>query len=136
MGKGVRLREQRKKRNKELVGASEIFKVNKEVLDDESKLKMNHGYWCMGYFWSHDLVIVEPFLVVKTSKGLVIQNLKEKDMEFYEANYLLNGKDTTKYFYVDRVTALEACEAVENRNNLFEGFAGFMSDKELKEAIL
>lgn len=127
MSKGERLRGKRNRKSSEekldIVGQTK-----------ENKLKLNHSYWCTGYYWNHDVILVEPFLVVVGVKCFIIQNLVPSDIEYYTAQQLLRDQGT-RYFFEDRVHAIEALEHIENASILMSAYSEFMTDEDLKRVV-
>lgn len=99
-----------------------------------NKVKDNHSYWITGYYWKHDTVVVEPFNAVRRFGTWTILNIKEDEMDFWEATALIKGNGTMLIFE-DRVIAMDACEAIENNAILLESFAKFMTEEDLVEYV-
>lgn len=128
MSKGNRIKKQRKALTGNVAQSGMIVPINIE------DTKLSHAYWVCGYFWDHDMVLVEPFLVVKLSVGFAITNLNPVDIDYYQATRILSGGGTMLIFE-DRVMALDACEAIENQNVLLESFSGYMTDEQLVDYL-
>lgn len=130
MGKGARLkREKQRKALTERFGDVEVI-----TPVDESKVRYGQSYWVTGYYWKHDMVLVEPFCANYTSAGWEVTNLEKTDLSYYEAKLLMTGEGT-RLLFEDRVMALRACEAIEGQNTLLESFATYMSAEELSEYL-
>lgn len=128
MGKGNRIKRQRKAHTATLNQSEVITPI------DMKDVKNHHSYWVCGFFWDHDMVLVEPFFANKLPVGWEVTNLSKSDIEYYHATRILSGGGTMLIFE-DRVMALEACEAIENQNILLESFATYMDDKQLLDYI-
>ncbi|AYD82382.1 hypothetical protein HOU35_gp087 [Acinetobacter phage vB_AbaM_B09_Aci05] len=129
MGKAARLKRQRKARVAILQKRGTITPIDIEKVKSGP---MGAAYWVTGYFWEHDVKIVEPFCVVNKFGNLNITSLGIGDMEFYEARKLLKSPNNILIFE-DRVAALDACQALHNEKELLEGFMEFMPREDFKE---
>lgn len=128
MGKAARLKRQRNARMEREREKGMIVPLDpKDVCDGFS-------YWVTGYFWMHDLILVEPFCVVRSFGEWKVTNLATDDIDYHNAQRLIGG-DGTMMFFEDRVQALRACEAIEQQNILLSSMAEYMSPEEIKEAI-
>lgn len=128
MSKGSRLKRQR---------MADVAKVDETGIITPipvNKLKQGYSYWITGYFWRHDTIIVEPFCAVNNLGTWEITNLDKNDMDYWDALTLLKGEGTMLPFE-GRVTAMDACEAIENQKVLLEGFAKFMTNDQLAEYV-
>lgn len=97
---------------------------------EQEKVPNGYSCWICGYYWDHDMVIIEPFCAVKNFNQWIITNLNELDMDYYQAKKLLEGEGTMLIYY-DRVAALDACEVLHNERLLLESFSGYMSAEDL-----
>lgn len=128
MSKGNRIKKQRKARTELLSQKGTITPIELKNTKD------HHSYWICGYYWNHDVILVEPFCAVKRFHTWEITNLSANEFEFHQACQLLEGNGTMLIFE-DRVMALDACEAIENQNTLLESFASYMDEYQLLEYL-
>ncbi|UYL86257.1 deoxy nucleotide monophosphate kinase [Acinetobacter phage vB_AbaM_CP14] len=129
MGKAARLKQQRKARVAILQKRGTITPIDIEKVKSGP---MGAAYWVTGYFWEHDVKIVEPFCVVNKFGNLNITSLGIGDMEFYEARKLLKSPNNILIFE-DRVAALDACQALHNEKELLDGMFEFMSKEDFEQ---
>ena len=128
MGKASRLKRQRNAQAEKVTDRGGITPI------PINELKRGFSYWITGYFWRHDTIVVEPFCAVNTFGKWEITNLNPSDVDYWDAMTLLKGEGTMLPFE-DRVTAMDACEAIENQSILLESFATYMSDEQLVEYV-
>ncbi|AJK27195.1 hypothetical protein BJD49_gp095 [Acinetobacter phage vB_AbaM_phiAbaA1] len=129
MGKASRLKRQRKAQREQKQQAATIAPI---PLEDVLNGQMGRSYWVTGYYWEHDVKIVEPFCVVCMFKKLEISNLDSRDIEYYEAKKLL--LEPQKLFILeDRVEALNVCQMLNDEKELLDGMSSFMSENDFKE---
>lgn len=129
MGKAARLKRQRKARTEVLHKRGTLEPI---ALETVKSGKSGASYWVTGYFWEHDVKIVEPFCVVWMFGQLKITNLNENDIEYYEAKRLLQEPQNLMIFD-DRVNALDACQALNNEMELLDGMFSFMSEDDFSK---
>lgn len=129
MGKASRLRKQRKAAVAKKFERGTIVPI---PMEKALSSPMGTSYWVTGYFWQHDVVIVEPFCVVVEFGRFKITNLSTSDIDYFEAVKLLKeGKNLT--ILEDRVHALDVCQAFHNEKELLDGMSEFMSEEQLSE---
>ncbi|WP_378347409.1 hypothetical protein [Acinetobacter baumannii] len=131
MSKGKRNKMKRKAQGKVLQKRGSVEPISLEKVKSGP---MGASYWVTGYFWEHDVKIVEPFCVVNKFGNLNITSLGIGDMEYYEARKLLKSGENLVIFE-DRVSALDACQAWHNEKDLLEGFMEFMPKDDFEEFV-
>ena len=129
MGKAARLKRQRKAREEALHKRGTIEPI---TLKDVSTGKAGASYWVTGYYWEHDVKIVEPFCAVWMFGQFKITNLDSNDMDYYEALKLLQEPQKLIIFE-DRVAAIDACQALNNEKELLDGMFEVMTKEDFTE---
>ncbi|WAX22591.1 hypothetical protein [Acinetobacter phage vB_AbaP_HB01] len=129
MSKGKRLKTKRKAQQATLKRRGTIEPMS---LEQAKSGPMGASYWVTGYFWEHDVKIVEPFCVVNKFGNLNITSLGIGDMDFYEARKLLKNPEKIAVFE-DRVSALDLCQSWYNEKELLDGMFSFMSEEDFTE---
>lgn len=129
MSKGKRLKTKREAQQANLKRRGTIEPMS---LEQAKSGPMGASYWVTGYFWEHDVKIVEPFCVVNKFGNLNITSLGIGDMDFYEARKLLKNPEKIAVFE-DRVSALDLCQSWYNEKELLDGMFSFMSEEDFTE---
>lgn len=132
MGKAKRLKKLKGLGNLGQVGGISSGNEIKPISND--KLLDGYSYWVTGYFWEHDTVIVEPFLANYLHGVWEVTNLSRMDISYYHAKKIVSGSGTMLVFE-DRVTALDACDALDNEMVLMESFSSYMSENEIVQYV-
>ena len=101
---------------------------------EQNSLNKGHTYWLCGYYWDHDMVLVEPFRALWNFDQWHIIDHSVQSMDFYEAEKLVKGSGTMLVFE-DRVAAIKACDAIDNEKVLLDSFEGYMTNDELVQYL-
>lgn len=128
MGKGSRLRKQRKQQGSSLPKADAYIPV------DLKDVRYGFSYWITGVVWGHDTIIVEPFCAVFGLGGWEITNLDKTEIDYHYAKTVL-GDQGSMLIYEDRWTAINVCDAMKNEKTLLDSFMTYMSNEELSEYV-
>lgn len=96
---------------------------------DPKSLYTGQSCWITGWFWEHDMKVVEPFCAVWQFGQWTITNLDRGDMDYYEAMKLLREPKRLLLFE-DRVAAIYIADALDGQRLLLESYAEYMSDKD------